>query len=488
MKKTMLFIGSVIILILSAITFIFIPAMAQGAGQDSLVFGKYGNKKIEYKQGSEFANAVANYTEMYRRQGIDLKDSDYYTIYNYAFVSAVQAIAYADNVKKSGWEPSKESVARQMYQYFTDEKGNYSPEIYNSYSADDKSKLQQDLTRGLIWNRCGEDFLGTQSKYAGHTLYGLKSSDAEKEFFEKMASEKRSFDLAVFDKKDYPESQVKAFGAENKDKFTKYNFSVITVKDQSKAKSILNQLTKEEITFSDAVSEYSDKAYSGADGKLSSNYGYQIQNIVTKEDDEKALFALELNQTSGVVETSAGYSIFHNDLIITEPDFTDSAVIATVRSYINENETSLIENYFIEKAKAVASDAEKKGFEAAGKSNGAKVVKVPAFALNYANDSMLGSLPEEFASISGASTNENLLEKAFALKNGDVSEPVVSGDSILVVKATGTQKDNLTDSKKEELAGAVNSIDSYSLQMALLSSDKVKNDVANVFFTKMMKN
>ena len=101
---------------------------------------------------------------------------------------------------------------------------------------------------------------------------------------------------------------------------------------------------------------------------------------------------------------------------------------------------------------------------------------------------MLGSLPEEFASISGASTNENLLKKAFALKNGDVSEPVVSGDSILVVKATGTQKDNLTDSKKEELAGAVNSIDSYSLQMALISSDKVKNDVANVFFTKMMKN
>ena len=80
------------------------------------------------------------------------------------------------------------------------------------------------------------------------------------------------------------------------------------------------------------------------------------------------------------------------------------------------------------------------------------------------------------------------MKKAFPLKPGDVSEPVVSGDSILVVKATGTQKDNLTDSKKEELAGAVNSIDSYSLQMALLSSDKVKNDVANVFFTKMMKN
>ena len=35
MKKTMLFIGSVIILILSAVTFIFIPAMADGMGTET---------------------------------------------------------------------------------------------------------------------------------------------------------------------------------------------------------------------------------------------------------------------------------------------------------------------------------------------------------------------------------------------------------------------------------------------------------------------
>ena len=81
MKKTMLFIGSVIILILSAITFVFIPALSPNAAGKPLVFGKYGNKKIEYKQGTEFANAVANYTEMYKNQGAELNDTDYFYIF-----------------------------------------------------------------------------------------------------------------------------------------------------------------------------------------------------------------------------------------------------------------------------------------------------------------------------------------------------------------------------------------------------------------------
>ncbi len=488
MKKTLLFVGSVIILILSAITFIFIPAMAQGAGQDGLVFGKYGNKKIVYKPGTEFANAVTNYTEMYRRQGVDLKDSDYYYVYNYAFVSAVQAIAYADNVKKSGWVPSQQAVARQMFPYFADENGNYSSAIYNSYGTEDKNNLKKDLTNGLIWNRCSEDFLGTQSTYAGNKLYGIKTSSAEKEFFENMVSEKRAFDLAIFNKSDYPVSEVTAFGEQNASKFVKYNFSVITVKDQSKAKSLLNQLNKEEITFTDAVTEYSDKAYSGSDGKLSSNYGYQIQDILVKADDADKLFALELNANSEVIETSAGYSIFHCDLAKTEPDFTDSALISKVREYINANEASAVETYFIEKAKKLAEDSSSRNFESAAKAASAKFVKVPAFALNYANSSLIGTMPSELLAISGASTNENLLQTAFALKADAVSEPVVAGDSVVVIKAAGNQKDNLTADAKEKITSTIADMNSSSLQTTLLTGKKVHNNVAEVFFNKIMKN
>ncbi len=488
MKKTMLFVGSVIILILSAITFIFIPAMAQGAGQDGLVFGKYGNKKIVYKPGTEFANAVTNYTEMYRRQGVELKDSDYYYVYNYAFVSAVQAVAYADNVKKSGWAPSQQSVARQMYPYFADENGNYSSAIFNSYGTEDKNNLKKDLTNGLIWNRCSEDYLGTQSTYAGHRLYGIKTSNAEKDFFDGMISQKRAFDLAVFKKSNYPDAQVQAFGEQNVAKFVKYNFSVITVKDLSKAKSILNQINKEEVTFADAVTQYSDKAYSGTDGKLSSNYGYQIQDILKNADDAEKLFALELNKTSDVIETSAGYSIFHNDLVKTEPDFTDKTILSVVRTYINQNESTVVETYFIEEAKKLIENSASKGFEVTAKTSDADFVKVPAFALNYANTSLIGTVPAELSSISGASSNENFLQSAFALKADGVSEPLVVGDSIIVVKAAGNQKDNLTAEQKEKIDSDVDSLNASALQSTLLSGKKVKNNVAEVFFTKIMKN
>jgi hypothetical protein len=488
MKKTLIFIGSVIILVLAAITFIFIPAMAGNAQPDTLVFGKYGNKKIEYKQGTEFANAVANYTEMYRRQGAELKDSDMYYIYNYAFTSAVQAAAYSEGMKKAGWAPSSQSVARQMYPYFADENGNYSSAIFNSYSEDDKSRLKADITRGLVWSRYSEDLLGSQSKYAGHTLYGLKSSDAEIAFIENMAAEKRSFEMAVYEKSDYPDSAVKAWGEANKDKFVKYNLSVITVKDQSKAKSILNQIKKDEITFEDAVSEYSDKAYSGSNGKLSSNFGYQIKEILKKESDSEVLFNMELNGLSDVIDTNAGWSIFHNDLAKKEPDFSDASLLSAVRSYINDKEAGLIEDYYIGEAKKVIEDASVKGFAAAAKAGKAKFVKVPAFALNYDGVSLLGELPEEITSVSGASSNENFLQTAFSLKEGAYSEPVVAGNSIIVLKAAGIKKDTLKTEEKDALVKGIADYDSSTSQSTLLSSKKVENKVAEVFFNKIMSN
>lgn len=488
MKKTMLFVGSVIVLILSAITFIFIPAMASGVSQESLVFGRYGNKKIEYKPGTEFANAVSNYTEMYRRQGVDLKETDYYYIYNYAFVSAVQAVAYAQAVEKSGWEPSSEAVARQMYPYFTDENGNYSTEIFNSIGEAEKNNLRTELTRGLVWSRYSEDLLGSQSEYSGHTLYGIKKSDAEMKFLEDMASSKRSFDMAVFEKSSYPESEVRAYGTENKDKFIKYNLSVITVKDQSKAKSLLNQLKNDEITFEDAVSEYSDKAYSGTDGKLSSSYGYQISNIVQNEDDASKIFALAPNELSEVVQTTAGYSIFHNDIAASDPDFTDKDVIDVVRQYINDNESTKIEDYYIAAAKELAQKAAESNLESAAQNAGAKYVNVPAFALNYDGSSLIGTLPEEITSLSGASSNENFLQTAFSLKTGGISEPVVVGDSIVVLELVSEQKDTLTSDQKDQVAKELASLDESASQATLLSSDKVKNDVADVFFNKIMRN
>lgn len=486
MKKTMLFVGSVIVLIISAITFVFIPAMAQEAVQEKLVFGKYGNKKIEYKLGSEFSNAVANYTEMYRSQGIELQETDNYYIYNYAFVSAVQAVAYADAVKKSGWTPAPQAVARQMFPYFSDENGNYSSTIFNSYSDDDKNRLKMDLSKGLIWNRYSEDLLGSQSTYAGNKLFGLKTSDTETDFVAKAASTKRSIELAVFEKSAYPVSAVKTFGKENSDKFTKYNLSVITVKDKSKAKSILNQIKKEEITFADAVGEYSDKAYSSADGLLNANLGYQVSNIITKADEADKIFALTADEVSDVIETSAGFSIFRANLAKEEPNFSNEETLTAVRSYIQDYEATLIEDHFIAEAKKIADAGANASFEREADRVNAEYISIPSFSLNYDNSSILGTLPTELTDIAGTS-NENFLRTAFSTKKGEISQPIVVADRVMILKVTGEESEEPTEEQKASIITQVATMDSNTSQTTLLSSSKVQNNVAEVYFNKIMR-
>lgn len=487
MKKTMLFIGSVIILILSAITFVFIPALSPNAAGKPLVFGKYGNKKIEYKQGTEFANAVANYTEMYKNQGAELNDTDYFYIYNYAFNSAVQAIAYSEAVEKSGYTPSKEVISRAMLPYFSDENGKFSTEIYNQIPEFDRENLKKELTKGLVWNRYSEDLLGSQNKIADKSMFGLKKSNSEIEFFAKMGATKRSFDVAVFDTNNYPDSEVKKFANENKNLFSKYNFLVLTVNEQSQAKSLLSQIKKNEITFEDAVKEYGEKYYSNAEGLISRGYEYQIKEIIKNDADKEAVLSLKVNELSDVVQTATGYSIFNCTAEKEEINLTEKNTVDLVRKYIEDYEFGKIEDYYLNVANKMIENAKTKNFAVACKENNAKLESISAFPLNYSNISMFDKIPTEKDFFASASSNVNLLKKAFSLKANEISEPIVIDNFVLVLKLISEQKDNINANKKELIEKEILAYDQSNSQANLLSSKKVVNETSKVFFNEILE-
>ncbi len=483
MKKTALFIGSVFVLILSAIVFIFVPAMAGGVAEQNYVFGKYGNKKIEYKPGTEFAQAVSNYTEMFKQQYGDINnDYAYYIIYSNAFNSAVHAIAYSDAVKNSGYEPAESAVTRTMLNQFLDENGKFSKDLFESYPDDVKVSLKKDITNGFIWNRYSEDLLGSQSKVHGHTLFGLKTADNETAFLKDMAEKQTSFEVAVFDKAKYPDSAVKSFAADNAAKFDRYNLSVITVKNKSDAKKILKEV-KAGSSFADAVSTKSDKAYSGSDGIVTSNLGYQIAGIIKNAEDTDKVFNLNTEEISDVIETTTGFSIFRCNLPKVAANIEDPLTIKLVRSYIEENEASRIEDFFITSAKGLTANAPTKSFAQACKDSEAEHVVTKAFPLNWSNSSFFDSLPTDVTGLAGADTNENFLTKAFALKDAEISEPVVLGNYVLVLKKAES-KTVATDAEKITTAAA--NADSTDSQNALLTSSKVVNNVQDVFFNQMM--
>ena len=99
---------------------------------------------------------------------------------------------------------------------------------------------------------------------------------------------------------------------------------------------------------------------------------------------------------------------------------------------------------------------------------------------------MTGDIPSDIKELQGANRNENFLEKAFSLKNGEVSEPIIVGNNVIVLKLTGEQTDSVTDEAKTKIAENITNFDSSTAQKALLNSPKVENNVSNVFFNEIM--
>ena len=326
-------------------------------------------------------------------------------------------MAYEEAVEETGWKPVPSAVNRAMLPYFYDETGKYSARLFKQVSDDEKRELNRQIKSNLTTQRYFDDMFGSSETVGKDALYGLKSSSKEIPFIQKMGSTVRTFKAVAFSTDNYPQEKVLAYGKEHSDLFVKYDFSVITVNDESTAKTVLDRLNKNEIVFTDAVTEYSIKNYTDAQGKINNAYNYQIKNLIADEDSFKAVCNLKSGETSQIVKTSTGYSIFKADSDAVSPDFADETVKSTVASYINTYERGLIEDYFTAIAKDFSAAALQKNFEDACKDFKVEKIDIPEISLNYGNLAVLGTFPvDEIPELSSAATDENFLKTAFSLK------------------------------------------------------------------------
>lgn len=494
MKRGVYTIGSLIILLIAAFVFVLVPIFAGGKNGSRIPpFGSYDGTEIRYEQNSEFANYVARYADYYKNQGIEINNSNYYYIFNYAFNSTVTQLAYTKAVEKSGYEVPEAAINRAMMTlpYFTDENGKYSPRLYKLADKQQVADIRKDFKASLTASRFAEDYFGGQLSIGKETLYGMKSAETETAFIQDLNKDKRAFNLAVFDTNKYPESEKSAYANENAQKFTKYDFSVITCSDKTKAMTAYNSITTEKMTFDDAIGEYSQKSYSNADGKMTNRYHYQIENIVKNAADLEKIAVLEESQISEPIETSIGFTIFRADSTPIELNTDDEEILRTISNYITSNEFSRIENYFNEQGEAFAKEAALSSFKSTCEKYGASYVSVPAFPLNYGNVSVEDKLDTSLEGLSGAATNENFLKTAFSLEKNEISKPIVNGRNILVLQFIGSEEQN-TDSEEQTpqkaIADEIANFDSSYAQTALLESPKLKNNMSEVFFKYIMNN
>ena len=488
-KNTAYTIGSLIILLICAFCFVILPVFTGSDQKQNTLpsFGKYNGKEIKYEQGTDFYDFVSQYGQMFQNYGQQIDSSTYYYIFSYAFNSTVTKMAYTDAVKASGYKVPETAVTRGLLPYFSDENGKYSSKLYKQTDEATIASLHKSVEDSLYTSRYNDDLFGSTTDSVGaYPLYGLKESDAELDFLADFGANKRGFNMAVFSMNDYPEEEKAKYAKANAAKFDKYDLSVITVSDKSLASTIVKRISNNEITFEDAVSEYSDKLYSNTEGKLTTSYQYQIENILQDKADVAKLASLSTGSVSDIIPTSSTYSIFKKNAETAAPDFESEEMKNTLTSYIKNYEITLIEDYFTAKAKDFTNEAMKSDFKSACEKLSIENVEIAPFPLNYGSVSITQSVDTSIEGLTSADTNENFLNTAFSLKMNEISAPLVMNNSIIVLQYT---TDGDSEAQEEETTiSDISNFDSDSVNNAIMKSEKLENNFASVYFNNLMSN
>ena len=436
-KKNTLTIGSIIILIFSVIAFVFVPMSGGQSGSNAkTTLGKWKNKKLEYTAEGLF---LREYRQLHR--GAELRGylrSDNKVqqefierqIMRTAFNASMIQLAAQEEVLNAGFYLPNKNINKALMSYYSDSTGAYSDTIYAQTSEQQRLIYRREVIEYLTAQRYIEDNFGT---YDG--IFGLKTSAAETAFVQKMAEKERIFKYVVFEESQFPQDKIRAYGEEHADLFAEHNLLMLTFNSQEDANKTAQALQKGEITFEDAVVTNSTKVGTDSSGKLLSSYRTTVNRTFPESQDLDTVLKLGVDEVSPVVKTSSGYAIVKCTAPVVSADFTQPETQERVLSYMKSNERGIIEDYLEQKAKTFSEAAKMGGFAHEAEINDLVVQTSNPITLNYGNAALLPQISAQSdAFFASGVRNETFFNKAFALKQGEISEPILLGSNVLVLQ------------------------------------------------------
>lgn len=429
-KKNALWVGAVLIFVMSAIAFVFIPSSRGFGNQKTLVFGKWNKKSIEYVQDSFFIRQIQSISEQYRSQGQELDQFAYFQVMHSAFNSTVIRFAIQEELDKVKYEAPTFLVNKNLVNYYLDTDGKYSASLYEQTPETTRVSRRKQLTEDLTAQRYISDVFGTQTG-----LYGLKTSDAEANFIKSMASPERSFTYVAFETTNYPDSEVIRYAQENQTKFVKYPLLMISLDSEAEAKRVAASIAKEEITFEDAIATYSTLYGTSSDGVLNGNFAYQLETFFTDAKDLDIVKGLSVSAISPIVKAGTSFSIVKKTAQEIQTDLTNAEIIASVKSYMKSNELGRIQDFHLAQAEEFVKKAKSSNFDQVAADYNVAVQTTTPFTINYGGSDILSTIPVETnPELASASKNEAFFKEAFTLEAGDISKPLMLDSYIIVLK------------------------------------------------------
>jgi len=431
--NSFVYIGTIVLLVITVVAFVFVPAMGSMASGDELTFGSMNGKPISFVQGGYFSDQVQQVKAQYESQGYkDTGDQFFaYQVWRRAFENTAVHLSLLDSAKDAGISVSDSYIdARIIENQAFMENGAFSKRKYREASTSYKLSLRKQIEIDTLKGRYVTDSVS------------FTPSKAETAFLKAMAQSQRVVEYVAIPFSAYPDEERVAFAKANPAAFRRVRLSKVTISSSAKeAGQVLAQIRSGSLSFEDAAKNHSRDSYASKGGDMGSRYVWELKGDLKEAADLDAVLALPKGEISAAYETIAGsWSFYRVEDPATEPDFASADLAKSVSDYLNRNEKGRIEDWAVGVAKGFASDAAS-DFSGVAAARGYSVKETRPFPLNYGKAldigyfSLLGSLDvTDLPELRGADTSERFLSTVFGLEAGKVSEPVVLGDNAIVVR------------------------------------------------------
>lgn len=478
-KKSVIWWLGVIVLILISITFV-LPAAGIGSlfgDNNTIVFGKYNGKDIEFKYGNYFYNT---YNSIVGRLGGNADFNTVYQAWQNAYTSSVIHEALDQEAKKAGIVASDEAINQAILSsgVYSNADGAFDEEAYRN--ADQ-------TTKNNVYNSAKQQ---VPAQIVFSDMASVSSSEAEKAFIASMVSTGRAFNYVAFDYHVLSDEVASKYVAEKPEDFRTIDLSIISAATQEEADAIKTKLDGG-ADFVATVQESSIDGFKSREGKIGPQFAKLLGSyLITSEEDLAKVVGAEKGAVVGPVATTNGFSIFKVNEAATDFDPANETSVATVKQMYAEANPEEAKSA----AEAAANDfyAKAKGgnLSAAASSAGYTVQAVPATVANPSNSSMLMvsfAYTDSYGLLATASSDADFVTTLYQGAEGSVLEPKEAGNAYIVTEIGADSAIDSTGSILETYYDYLSSNAAQAdIQASIISSDKFEDNFYTTFFEKVM--
>lgn len=465
----------IVILILISLTFV-LPTTMFSSTQSAISFGKYDGKSIELTANSFFYYQLQSlYSYYVQNYGESMAQNYSYSIYYSAYQQALLNEAFQLMADKAGFKATNEEIYQAVIDsnYYSDGTNGFSEEVYSSATDMQKEQI-------ISWMKEYVPFQEVQN-----TIMSVPVSSSESDFVKSLSDNRRTVEYVTLDGSMYPDEDAVSYAKERTDIFSVISFLSVTYSTEDEAAEALTEIAAGTKTMAEAGAEAEDNYFK-----------YQMTTALSSTSPESVdtIYSAAEGTLVGPVKTSGGYTIYEITSSSHEPDYNDEAVLESIKSYIESNDSEVVKSYLDTIIDSVYADF-KSDFDGSLEKYGLESSKVSDVALNTGDSQFIYSFSYtgENSSYTGASTNGYIYSKAqsdsswaedlFSVDYNAVLEPFYQNDAYVICRPLeSTVTENYTATLLK------NMYSSYAPQLSLIdfesktiASDKVEDNFISAY-------